>query len=98
MRWRPGVVRGASSSRSTTPPHGRPTVRPTVRDDGCGMTPEVRARLVEPFYSTKGHGRGLGMASIAHVVDALAGEIEIDSTVGTGTTVTVRRPRCTPPP
>ncbi|KAG9397427.1 HISTIDINE KINASE [Carpediemonas membranifera] len=60
-----------------------------VADTGCGMPVEVRERMFDPFYSTKFTGRGLGMATVKGIVDTHHGAIEIDSSVGSGTIVTV---------
>jgi PAS domain S-box-containing protein len=56
-----------------------------VSDSGCGITPEVQARMFDPFYSTKGPGRGLGLASIRGIVSRSGGVIHVTSEVGRGT-------------
>ncbi len=63
-------------------------VRLTVQDDGMGMPPEVVARLGEPFFTTKGEGRGtgLGLASVRSILEKLGGELQVESTPGVGTT------------
>jgi signal transduction histidine kinase len=71
----------------------------TVRDFGRGMTPETRARIFEPFYTT-GRGKGatgLGM-SIVHtlVTSALNGSVAVAAGEGTGTAVTLTVPKSTP--
>ena len=64
-----------------------------VRDDGIGMTEEVRARCMEPFVTTKGErGTGLGLAMVYGIVQRHHGNIEIESTLGEGTIVRVRLP------
>jgi len=59
----------------------------TVRDDGVGMSEETRARLFEPFYTTKplGKGTGLGLAVSAGLVQAMGGTLTFDSSEGVGT-------------
>jgi signal transduction histidine kinase/ActR/RegA family two-component response regulator len=59
----------------------------TVRDDGMGMSSETRARLFEPFYTTKplGKGTGLGLAVSAGLVQAMGGELTFESTEHAGT-------------
>ena len=47
-----------------------PNFRATVRDDGPGIAPELHARIYEPFFTTRDHGRGLGL-SIVHTFVAL---------------------------
>ena len=67
-------------------------VRVVVRDHGRGMDEETRRRLFEPFYSTKDHGTGLGMAIARKIVEQHKGRIEVRSAKGKGTTVTVTLP------
>lgn len=64
----------------------------TVEDTGAGMSPEVRARMFDPFYSTKFTGRGLGLAAVQGIVRAHKGGIRVESASGTGTAVTVYWP------
>jgi|GEM_PF-348127 len=65
----------------------RAYVRITVEDSGCGMTDEVLAKLFEPFYSTKGMGRGLGMAAIYGITRTNKAFITAKSAPGAGTTL-----------
>ncbi len=66
----------------------------TIRDDGAGMTPEVRERIFDPFFTTKdvGRGTGLGLAISHQVVSAHGGTIAVESAPGSGATVRIRLP------
>jgi signal transduction histidine kinase len=66
--------------------------RLVISDTGCGMTPEVRARAFDPFYSTKFIGRGLGLAVVQGIIRSLEGAINIKSAPGKGSTVEVFLP------
>jgi PAS domain S-box-containing protein len=65
-----------------------------VCDTGCGIAPEHRDRLFTPFFTTKpiGQGTGLGLSISARIVRSLGGEIGVESTLGTGTTMRVVLP------
>ena len=66
-----------------------------VRDTGHGLTPEVRARLFEPFFSTKpsGTGTGLGLATVQRIVGESGGSIAVESTPGKGANFILTFPR-----
>jgi two-component system NtrC family sensor kinase len=65
-----------------------------VTDDGRGMTAEVRRRLFEPYFSTKGtRGTGLGLAQVYGFLRQIGGDVQIESAPGKGTTVTLVFPR-----
>jgi CheY-like chemotaxis protein len=72
-----------------------------VADTGIGMSPEVRRRALEPFFTTKGlKSTGLGLSLNYGIIERLGGEMSIDSTEGVGTTVAFKLPvanRTTPP-
>ncbi len=69
----------------------------TVSDDGCGMTPEIKQHLFEPFFTRRrdGQGTGLGLSITYQIVQEHGGEIEPYSAgPGQGSTFTVRIPLC----
>jgi PAS domain S-box-containing protein len=72
-----------------------PCVRIELRDVGTGMSPTVLARAFEPFFTTKpvGRGTGLGLSTVYGIVKQAGGCVNIESTQGKGTTVTVYLPR-----
>lgn len=66
-----------------------------VSDTGCGMTPEVRRNLFQPFFTTKSIGRGTGQGLTilrTEIVDRLGGDITVDSACGVGTTFRLHLP------
>jgi PAS domain S-box-containing protein len=65
-----------------------------VTDNGPGMSPEVQLRCLEPFYTTKTRGisTGLGLALVHGIVRHAGGSVQIESTPGKGTTVTLTLP------
>ncbi|MBA3853396.1 MAG: hybrid sensor histidine kinase/response regulator [Gemmatimonas sp.] len=74
---------------------GRPTMTLVVKDNGTGMTDEVRERLFEPFFTTKpaGRGTGLGLATSYAIVREAGGRIDVSSTPGAGSVFTVVLPQ-----
>ena len=69
-----------------------------IRDDGPGMTGEVRRHLFDPFYSGRpaGRGLGLGLAKCWRIANAHGGAIHVKSRIGRGTTFTVLLPQNEP--
>jgi signal transduction histidine kinase len=70
-------------------------VEVSVTDSGTGIAPEIEARVLEPFFTTKpfGAGSGLGLSMVFGFVRQSGGDIQIASGVGRGTTVTLLLPR-----
>lgn len=66
----------------------------TVRDTGCGMSPDVLRRVFEPFFTTKFTGRGLGLPAAQGIVRAHRGAIRVESSPGSGTLVEIVLPAC----
>lgn len=66
----------------------------SMRDAGCGMTPEVMDHIFEPFYTTKaqGKGTGLGLATVYGIIRQSEGFLTVSSEVGVGTDFTVYLP------
>jgi PAS domain S-box-containing protein len=56
-----------------------------VIDEGSGIPAEIRDRIFEPLFTTKGHGTGLGLAVVQQVVSAHGGIVQVRSEVGRGT-------------
>lgn len=64
----------------------------SIADSGIGMSPEVRERIFDPYYSTKQEGSGLGLAITLSIVNKHGGHIVVASEPGRGTTFTVFLP------
>ena len=86
---------GGGTLTVRTSVHGQ-HVHLEVCDSGVGMSDDVRDRAFEPFFSTKGAGgSGLGLAEVYGIVRRHRGTVEIESTLGTGTTVRCALSVCT---
>ena len=92
--------RGGRVSLSLAATEDEAVVR--VSDTGCGISPEVGTHIFEKFYqgdtSHATQGNGLGLPLVKRVVDILQGEIGVESTLGQGSTFTVRIKRSTHEP
>lgn len=69
-------------------------VRLVIADDGVGMSEEVKARMFEPFFTTReaGRGTGLGLAMVYGAIGRAGGCISVDSAPGVGTTFSIDLP------
>jgi len=82
---------GGTITLRTSTEEGRAVLE--VTDTGAGMTEEVRARCLEPFFSTKGEkGTGLGLSMVFGIIKRHEGSVEIESLLGHGTTFRIRLP------
>ena len=73
-----------------SPPGGCVVI--SVRDTGCGMSDVVMRRVFEPFYSTKPHGSGMGLASVLEFAREFGGDVQCRSQVGAGATFDICLP------
>jgi PAS domain S-box-containing protein len=71
----------------------RERVEIIVEDNGPGIADNVKPRLFEPLFSTKGFGTGLGLSTVKQIMERHHGGVEVASTVGEGTTVTLWLPQ-----
>ncbi|HEX4172681.1 MAG TPA: PAS domain S-box protein [Acetobacteraceae bacterium] len=69
----------------------------TLRDTGIGIPADVVGKVFDPFFTTKqpGEGTGLGLSQVYGFVQQSGGLVNLDSTPGDGTTITIRLPRST---
>jgi len=87
------VKSGASSVQVSLSQRGEQLLL-IVSDQGVGMTQETREKIFLPFFTTKevGQGTGLGLAVVHGIVTSHGGAIEVSSTPGRGTQVSVQLP------
>lgn len=71
-----------------------PYIKISVTDTGTGMPPDVAARAIEPFFTTKpvGQGTGMGLSQVYGLVQQSGGDMRIESEVGKGTTISLYFP------
>ena len=81
---------------STGSDDGVGTVSVRVIDTGIGMSPEIKARLFEPLFTTKKEGTGFGLATVYGIVTQSGGTIRVDSAPGAGATFEVTWPCAQP--
>ena len=83
---KPGTIRVTLSQEEDD------AVAIAVSDEGKGIAPEHLPNIFRPFFTTKGHGTGLGLSLARRIVESHGGTITVDSTVGQGTRFTVQLP------
>lgn len=76
----------------STRPGREGTVEVVIADTGKGLSAEARAKIFQPFYTTKPKGSGLGLAITRRLVEQHHGEIEVASILGQGTIFTLTLP------
>jgi PAS domain S-box-containing protein len=64
-----------------------------VKDTGCGIYEQHLEKIFSPFFTTKTTGNGIGLSQVYKIIQALGGTIEVDSTVGQGSTFCIKLPK-----
>jgi two-component system, NtrC family, sensor histidine kinase PilS len=72
---------------------GTNLIRTFVRDEGEGIPEEVQEKIFEPFFTTKQGGTGLGLATCFRIIEEHNGDIEVESQLGKGSTISVYLPQ-----
>jgi len=75
---------------------GEPATRIEIHDSGHGMEPQVKKRALDPFFTTRPSGTGLGLPIVHRIVEAHGGELSLDSEEGEGTRITIVVPHYVP--
>ena len=96
-----------TNSRDAMPQGGRlrigarrngPAIELAIEDTGCGIPSDHLPKIFEPFFSTKSNGNGLGLSICRSIIWQMQGTVDIASTPGAGTRVTILLPAPTPGP
>lgn len=89
------------NAKAAMPPGGILTISSEIQsnhvilqftDTGCGIAPDIIDQIFEPFVSTKENGTGLGLFISYEIIQNHQGSIEVESTIGDGTTFTIKLP------
>jgi PAS domain S-box-containing protein len=97
---RDAMPRGGRLTIAVTPVGRRgSSIEIAVRDSGSGIPPEIQARMFEPLFTTKepGDGSGLGLSMVRGFAAAAGGDVAVESTLGRGSTFSIRLPRVVEP-
>ncbi|MCD8497703.1 MAG: HAMP domain-containing histidine kinase, partial [Alphaproteobacteria bacterium] len=65
----------------------------SIEDEGCGMSPAVKKKAFEAFYTTRKNGTGLGLSIVAGIVKEHRGHYVVDSVEGEGTCIRIFFPK-----
>lgn len=89
--WKPPARREVRLRASSEVGEKGPMVALTVADNGPGMSDEMRAKIFQPFFTTKevGRGTGLGLSISYGLIEAFGGTLSVESSPGEGTTFTI---------
>ena len=82
MAGRPGTVVVSCRQNGAT-------IRLSVTDTGCGISEENRKKLFQPYFTTKKHGNGIGLALTERIITLNGGKISCESEEGNGSTFTI---------
>lgn len=86
-----GIITIGAENLSSEAEGGR-RVRITVEDQGVGISPDNLSRIFDPYFTTKEHGSGLGLATVYSIIKNHDGEIRVSSRPGEGTQFTITLP------
>jgi len=93
-----GTLRISTETRDAAQERAR-VIRVRVADEGPGVSPELRERIFEPFFSTKEEGVGFGLALAQHAVEEHGGRLKLEeSATGVGAVFVVELPLAVPEP
>ena len=89
-----GIQRAERSGKVSISLHcGESDVRVTVRDNGCGIPAAYLPKVMDPFFTTRGQGTGLGLSQCRRLIESSGGEFRIESEEDVQTTVSFSLPR-----
>jgi signal transduction histidine kinase len=93
-----GGVLTVATRPEVSPPQNGGFIEVVVKDNGTGMSDEVKQKALEPFFTTKepGKGAGLGLAICNEIIRSHHGKLEIESQEGKGSTIYVHLPSASP--
>ncbi|HSR36662.1 MAG TPA: ATP-binding protein, partial [Desulfurivibrionaceae bacterium] len=86
------LAQGGTLSVTATTGEKRGTVQIAVRDTGSGIAADILDRIMDPYFTTKPQGSGLGLAMVHKIMDEHGGEVRVTSREGEGTTVSLTLP------